>query len=147
MWGIVLLFFFWSYEKNVTSEGVLTTFEKIRTTTSVLMPLSRMTGVGNFWFNLLLPFLSIVRILSSQAISHQILLYAFFPQIPWSTFLPFPSYFNFHNLTYCRVDVSADDMTIPSQTALNYHIFDLHNNTHPIPKNISRHPIGQSHPI
>ena len=37
-------------------------------------------------------------------------------------------------------------MNIPSQTALNYHILNLHNNTHPITKNISRHPINQSHP-
>ena len=38
---------------------------------------------------------------------------------------------------YLGVDVSMDDMTILPQTAVNYHIFDLHKNTHPIPKNIS----------
>ena len=35
---------------------------------------------------------------------------------------------------------------LPPQTALNYHILDLHNNTHPIMKNISRHSINQSYP-
>ena len=39
------------------------------------MPLSRLPGVSNFCSNWLSPFLSIVRILSSQAISFQILLY------------------------------------------------------------------------
>ena len=110
------------------------------------MPLSRLAGVGNFCFNSLSLFLSIVRILSSQAISFQILLYALFPRFPWSTLLPFPSYFKLHNLTYLGVDVSTDDMTVPPQTTLNYHIFDLHNNTHHISKNTSRQPIDQSHP-
>ena len=110
------------------------------------MLLSRLAEVGNFCFNSLSPFLSIVRILSSQAISFQILLYALFPQFPWSTLLPFPSYFNFHEFTYLGINVSTHDMTIPQQTALNYHILDLHNNTNPITKNISQHPINQSDP-
>ena len=110
------------------------------------MPLSRPAGVGNFCFNSLSPFLSIVRILFSQAILFQILLYAHFPRFPWSTPLPSPSYFNFYNLKYLGIDVSTHDMTIPRQTALNYHILDLHNNNHPITKNISQHPINQSHP-
>ena len=110
------------------------------------MPLSRLAGVSNFCSNSLSPFLSIVRILSSQAILFQILLYALFPRFPWSTLHPFPSYFNFHNLTYLGIDVSTHDMIIPLQTALNYQILNLHNNTHPITKNISRHPIYQSHP-
>ena len=110
------------------------------------MSLSRLVGVGNYSFNLLSPFLSIVCILSSQAILFQILLYALFTQFPWSTLLLFPSYFKFHNLAYLGVHVSTDDMTIPPQTTLNYQIFDLHNNTHPILKNIDRHPIDQSHP-
>ena len=106
------------------------------------MPLSRLAGVSNFCSNSLSPFLSIVRILSSQAISFQILLYVLFPRFPWSTLLPFPSYFNFHRVTYFGIDVS----TIPPQMALNDHILNLHNNTHPITKNISRHPVNQSHP-
>ena len=48
---------------------------------------------------------------------------------------------------YLRIDVSTLDMTISLQTALNYHIADLHNNTHRIAKNISRHPINQFDPI
>ena len=115
------------------------------TTTSVLMPLSRLARVGNFCSNLLLPFPSILHILSSQVILFQILLYALFPRFPWSTLLPFPSCFNFHNLTYLGTDVSTHDMTIPPQMALNY-ILDLRNNTHPITKNISQYPINQSHP-
>ena len=110
------------------------------------MPLSRLAWVRNFCSNSLLPFLSIVRILSSQAIPFQILLYALFPRFPWSTLLPFPSYFNFHHLTYLGIDVSTHYMTIPPQTALNDYILNLHNNTHPIAKNINRHPINQSHP-
>ena len=97
------------------------------TTTPILIPLSGLAR-GNFCFNLLLPFLSIVRILSPQAILFQILLYALFPGFPWSTCLPFPSYFNFHNLTYLGSDVSTQDMTIPPQMASTY-IPNLHNNT------------------
>ena len=111
------------------------------------MPLSRLAGFGNFFLNSLSPFLSIARILSSQAISFHFLLYALFLRFSWSTLLPFPSYFNFHNLnflTYLGIDVSKHDMTIPPQAALNYHILDLHSNTHPITKSISRHPINQS---
>ena len=110
------------------------------------MLLSPLAGVGNFCFNLLSPFLSIVCTFSSQTISFQILLYALIPRFPWSILLTFPSYFKFHKPVYLGVHVSTDDMTIPLQTALNYHIFDLQNNTHPIPKNISQHPINQSHP-
>ena len=110
------------------------------------MPLSRLTRVGNFCSNSLSPFPSILRILSSEARSFQILLYAVFPRCPWSTFLPFPSFSNFHNLTYLGIDVSMHDTTIPPLTALNYHILNLHNNTHTITKIISRHPINQSHP-
>ena len=111
------------------------------TTSSILMPLSQLAGVSNFCSNLLSPFLSI---LSSQTILFQIIFYTFFPKFPWSTLLPFPSYFNFHNLTYLEIDVSFHDMTIPLQKAFN--ILNLHNNTHPITKNISGHPINQSHP-
>ena len=59
--------------------------------------------------------------------------------------LSFPWYFMLHDLTYLGADISTDDMTIPLQMSLNYEIFDLHDNTHPIPKNISRHPINQPH--
>ena len=115
--------------------------ETTTATTSVLMPL-----LSNFCSNLLSLFLSIGCILSSQAILLQILLYALFPRFPWSTLLPFSSYFNFHNLTYLGNDVSIHDMTILLQMALNYHILNLHNSTHPITNNISQHPINQSHP-
>ena len=111
------------------------------------MPLPRPAGVYKFYFNLLSPFLSIVGILSSQTISLQVLLYAaLFSRFLWSTLLYFPSYFKLHSLTYLGVDISTDDMIIPPQTAFHYHIFDLHNNSHLIPKNISQHPIDQSHP-
>ena len=67
------------------------TFSYATTTTmSVLKPLSRLAGVGNFCFKLLSPFRSIVCILSSQAISFQIILYALFPQFPWSTSFLYP---------------------------------------------------------
>ena len=102
------------------------------------MPLSQLAGVSNFCCFSLSKFLSSVRALSSQAISFRILLYALFPRFPWSTLLLFPSYFNFHNFTYLGIDVSMHDMTIPLQTALNYYIHNLHNNTHPITKNISQ---------
>ena len=101
------------------------------------MPLSRLTGVSNFCSNSPLSFILIVRILSSQAISFQTLLYAPFPRFPWLVFVPFPSYFNFHNLIHLGIDVFMHDMTIPPQTALKYHIFNLHNNTCPITKNHS----------
>ena len=109
------------------------------------MPLSRLAGVGNVCFNSLLPFLLIVPILSSQAILIQILLYALLPRFPWSTLLSLPTYLNFHDLTYLGIDVSTHDITILSQTTLNYHILNLHNNTHSITKNISRHPINKSY--
>ena len=109
------------------------------------MPLSRLAGVGNFCFNMLSPFHSIVRILFSQAILFQIFLYALFQRFPWSTLLSFPWYFMLHNFTYLGADISTNDMTIPPQTSLNYGIFDRHDNTHFNPKNISRHPINQPH--
>ena len=74
--------------------------ETTTTATSVLMSLSRLAGVGNFCFNMLSPFHSIVRILSSQAISFQIFLYAHFPRFPWSILLSFPWYFMLHDLTF-----------------------------------------------
>ena len=112
---------------------------------SVLMPLSQPAWAGNFCSNLLSPFLFTAHIISSQAISFHILIYARFSQFLWSNFLPFSSCFNFHNLSYLGIGVSTHSMTIPPQTALNYSILNLHNNTRPITKNISRHPINQSH--
>ena len=90
------------------------------------MTLSQLAGVGNS----LSSFLSIVRILSSQAILFQILLYKLFPRFSWSTLLPFSCYFKLHNLTYLGIDVSTHDVTIIPETALNYHFVDLHI-THP----------------
>ena len=115
------------------------------TITTVLMPLSRLAGVSSFCSNLLSPFPSIVRILSFPAISFQIFLYALFPRFPWPTILPFPTYFDFHNLTYLGTNVSTHGMTIPPQTALNDHILSHHSNTRHITKNISHHPINQFH--
>ena len=46
---------------------------------------------------------------STQATLFQILLYTLFPQFLSSTFLPFPSYFNFHNLKYLGTDVSKHE--------------------------------------
>ena len=89
---------------------------------------------------------SCVRILSSAAISFHILLYALLLQFSWLTLLLFLSYLKLHNLTYLEINVSTHDMTIPLQAVSNYQILDLHNNTYPILKNISRHPINESHP-
>ena len=91
------------------------------------MPLFQLAGVSNFQSNSLSLFLSIVRIFSSEAISFQILLYALLQRLELG------------------IDASTH-MNMPPQTTLNYHILNLHNNTHPITKNISRHPINQSHP-
>ena len=115
------------------------------TTTSLLIPLSWLVGIGNFCFNLLSSFLSIVYILSCQSIWFRIVLYAFFLQFPWSTFLPFPSYLKLHDLMYLGVDVSTDGTTIQSYTTLNYHTLDFHNNTDLMLKNISQHSIDQFH--
>ena len=87
-----------------------TSFDLPTETTSVLMQLSSLAGLANFYFSLLFPFLSIVCTLSSQAKSFQIFLYAVFPQFTWSTLLPFSSNFKFHNPTYLGVDVSTDNI-------------------------------------
>lgn len=121
----------------------MTTKTATTATTFVLMPLSRLARVGNFWFNLLFPFLLIVPVLCFNAISFRILLYALFRQFPWSN-LFFTSYFKIFNLTNLKFDVSTDDMTITLQTAFNYHIFRLQNSTHSVLKNISQQPINQS---
>ena len=52
------------------------------------------------------------------------------------------SYFKLHNLLYLAVDVLTDDMTIPLQTTLNYHIFDLCNNTHITPDKHQSTPVA-----
>ena len=109
------------------------------------MSLYWLGGVGNICSNYLSPYLSIVRILFCQIISFQILLNPLFPQFHWSSLLPFPSYFNFHNLTYLEIDVSTHDMTTPTHPALNDHILNLRN-TQAITKNISRQPINQPYP-
>ena len=121
----------------------MTTKTAATATTFVLMPLPRLARVGNFWFNLLFPFLLIVPVLCFNAISFRILLYALFRQFPWSN-LFFTSYFKIFNLTNLKFDVSTDDMTITLQTAFNYHIFRLQNSTHSVLKNISQQPINQS---
>ena len=96
----------------------LTTTKTATTTaTFVLMSLSRLARVGSFCFNLLFPFLSIVPILYSNAKSFWILLYALFAWFPWSN-LFCTSYFKLCILTYLKVDVSTDDMTISLQTLL-----------------------------
>ena len=86
--------------------------------------------------------LSIECILHSQAISFQILLYRLFLWFPLPILLPFPSYFKLHNLMYWGSDILVNDKTIPPQTALHYHIFDLCSKTHHILKNISQHPLS-----
>ena len=96
--------------------------------------------------NLLLPFLLIIHILYSEAILLKILPYTLFPRFLWSTLLPFPSYFNLHNLTYLGIDVSTHDISIPLQMALNYQIINFYSNTNPITKVINQHPINQYHP-
>ena len=107
-----------------------------RPTTSILMPLSGVVAVLKFFAlirsrhfsqsyasSLLKPYRSKPFFMHS---SHDFL----------SRPLSFPSYF--------KLDVLTDKMTITPQTALIY-IFDHNNNTHPIPKDISRHPTDQSH--
>ena len=98
--------YFVEFEHVFFNNMVLSTTTTI---TSVLMPLSRLAGVGNFCSNFLSQFLSFVRIFSSQAISFRILLYALFPQFLWSTFIPFLCYISFHNFTYLEIDVSTHD--------------------------------------
>ena len=85
------------------------------------MPLSWLAQVFNFCFNLCLLFLSIVRFLSSQAISCQIFLYALFPRFSWSTVLIFHSYFKLHNLTYVGVDISSVFTTTPTLSRRTAH--------------------------
>lgn len=118
-----------------------TTTATTTVTTSVLMPLSWLTGAGNFCFKFFWPFFSIAPMLFFQVTSFQIFLYALFSRFPWSNLLPFTSYSKLHKL-----HVLTDDMTIPLQAALHYHILGIHNDTHPISKNISRDPIDQPHP-
>ena len=105
------------------------------------MLLSRLSGVRSFHFNLLSPFLLIVPILSSQGFLLNPSLLT--PTI--SLVNSFSIYFNFHYLIYLGIDVSTHNIIIPPQMALNHNIIDLHNNIHPITKNISQHPINQSH--
>ena len=114
--------------RPVYTTTTATTTTITTTATSVLMPLSRLAEVDNFCFNLLSPLLSIIRILSSQAISFQIL-YALFQRFPWSTLLPFPSYFNVHNLTYrelispgmIRLYHTVDGFELSYPWSLKYH--------------------------
>ena len=110
------------------------------------MPLSQLAVVSNFCSNSLPPFLLIIRILSSEAILLQILLYTLFTRFPWVTLHLFPSNFSLHNLMYLGIDVSTHDITIPPQMAFSYHIINLHSNAYLITKDISWHPINQSHP-
>lgn len=84
---------------------------------AVLIPLSHIAGASNFCSNFFLPFLSIERILSSEAILFQIHLHALFPQFPWSTLLYFPSCLNFHNLMIW-------ELMFPRMT-LSYHLRQL----------------------
>ena len=66
---------------NNTSKTCTILVTTTRTTVFILMPLSQLARVGNFCFNLLSPFLLIVRILSLQAIlhsSHDFLFQTFF---------------------------------------------------------------------
>ena len=58
---------------------------------SVLMPLPQPDKIDNFCFNLVLPFLSIICMLFSQAISLHILLYAIFPQFSFVNLSHFSS--------------------------------------------------------
>ena len=122
--------------------------EKTTTTTTitpVLMLLSQLAEVSNVSSTSLSPFFwSYVS--SSQARSFQVRLYPLFARLPLLTLLSFSSYFNFHNSPYLGLDVSMHDETKTLQMALHYHVSNLRNNTHPIMKNISQHPINQSHP-
>ena len=97
------------------------------TTMSVLMLLSRLAGLAIFCFNFFSPF-PLVRILSSQAISFQILFYALFPRFPWSTVLPFPNYFNFHNLTY--LELMSPHVTWPYNRRRLWIISSIFTTTH-----------------
>ena len=83
-------------------------------TMSVLMLLSRLAGAGNFYFNSFLPFLSVVSVLSCQAMSFQILFCELFPGFPWSTFFfsQLFQFFKLHNLTCLGINVSTHNMTI-----------------------------------
>ena len=74
------------------------------------MPLSRLAVVSNFHSNSLPPFLLIIRILSSEAILLQILLYTLFPRFPWATLHLFPS--NFSSVTLCIWELMSPRMTL-----------------------------------
>ena len=89
------------------------------------MPLSQLAVVSNFCSNSLPPFLLIIRILSSEAILLQILLYTLFTRFPWVTLHLFSSNFSLHNLMYLGIDVSTHDITIPPQMAFSYHISSI----------------------
>ena len=116
-------------------------------TMSVLMLLSRLAGAGNFYFNSFLPFLSVVSVLSCQAMSFQILFCELFPRFPWSTFFLFPSYFNFSSSITSRIcELMSPHMTWP-YTGDSFELYPRFSQQHPsYPKNISRHPINQSYP-
>ena len=49
--------------------------------------------------------------------SHQIISCTSLPRLPWATFFPFPTNLLFCDVTYFRISISTDDMTIPRQTA------------------------------
>lgn len=116
-------------------------FKRLLTTTalSALTPLLRLIKVGNVCFN----FLLIICILSSQAISWQIPLFALFPQFPWLTFFLFPVISSSITSQVFRIWCLSG---WHDHTVLNYHTFNIHNNTHHIPKNNNWHTIDQSHP-
>ena len=64
------------------------------------MPLSRLAGVSNFCSNSLSRFCFDRKHVFFSSHTFQNLLCALFPWFPWLTLFPFPSYFNFYNLTY-----------------------------------------------
>ena len=109
---------------------------------------SRLAGVDIFCFNLHSPFLSIVLIFTFQAILFQILL-SLFQMHSSHDFLDQP-FFLFQVISgsitsrICYL-MSRRMASLCHHRRLCFIIFDLHNNTHPIPKNISQHFIDQSH--
>ena len=107
------------------------------------MLLSRLAGVGNFCLARAIFFDRMHPLFPSHIFPNPSL--HTLPSISLVDPFSFYRYFNFHNFTYLGIDVSTHDMTMPPQTVLNYHIFDLHNKAHPIRKNISRQNINQSH--
>ena len=102
--------------KNESSLNLIKSYEVVwyeqqKTKTSVLIPLSQLAGAGNFCFKSLPPFLLTACILSFQARSLQILLYALFHNFIGQYFFLFPVISS--SITLCIWELMFGQMTWP----------------------------------